>query len=56
MNAKLTPKLVAFIRGSKFSDGALALAFDVSRLTILRARLGQTFQTVKARPQTRLKK
>lgn len=47
MNQKLTPAQVMHIRMIRgYSDSEMAEAFGVTRLTILRARLGQTFHNV----------
>lgn len=47
MNQKLTPAHIMHIRMVRgYSDTELAEAFGVTRLTILRARLGQTFHNV----------
>ena len=53
MNRKLTDAEVDIIRKSRVLDKDLAQAFDVDRQTILRARIGKTFKSVKTKPLRR---
>lgn len=47
MNQKLSPAQVMHVRTVRgYSDAEFAEMFGVTRLTILRARLGQTFHNV----------